>query len=238
MLKRLNIELFILWINFQLLKRNFFKYYKYVIGLYFLSITGKYYPLRPAYYFARYVDDVADRDLPFPKNINSFDDFIKYVDSSYILNCVRNNLILKGIDKNIFEKNLEKFYLAMKFEYEREKNKQYKILELDNIYIQTFQPVIQITLWCLGSKIEASNINGLSLIQGIVYSYRDHQDDLGKGINNKPIEYSKYSDLEWFNLNKERIISMIKEINLKKIDKQAQILIDFILIPIKNKFEI
>jgi hypothetical protein len=237
-LDKIKVEVFIFKICINLLRRDFSKYYKYVIGLYFIGMFGIYKPLRLCYFYARYIDDVVDGDSNFPKEIFNIEGFLQYCKKLDILKSIKLKLLSKNISSLEIESIFESFYKSMIFDfYKKGKGLIYTKKELENIYLNSFNPVLQITLWCIDSKIDVSEICELSLIQGKVYSLNDYEIDFENGLDNKPKEYQDLSFVDWKKIEYENVLNLINILEKKKIDKQSSKLIKFILNPIKSQIK-
>lgn len=186
---------------FRLLKRSPEKYIRGVSGLYILSLAdsevGRL--ARASYFFIRHVDDVLDGggvpiSDPFSYVISMRDQIStgEFRETPPIVELARYALIVFGERAQEGDDPKQDMLNAIDtivFDYERSRKRRPLSADgLEDYYRSAFFPVVNLMLIGLGSKFRATDIPGLSLCQGRVYTVRDLEEDWEQGIINVPNE--------------------------------------------------
>lgn len=185
------------------------KYWAMVLSFYMKGLKGALPAkvFRAAYFFCRHIDDVLDGDR------TDFDGApVEYVEA--ILTAMEEDeggpsivelyrfsvkhLVDMAKDDEEPKQHFERVIRdAMLFDHERGKERW--ILsreELEQYYRDTFEPVMDLALMIAGSELRAANMPESVRTQGHLYSIRDIDDDLSKGIINIPKEELEQSGLD------------------------------------------
>ena len=215
-------EWFILISYLKLLFRNFNKYFKVSSTAYFAGTFGIVSAAKPAYFFCRYIDDIADGDHLLPeKEFRSLLEKLKAIITNNT--CAKTGLeatlkkALDSLHKNnqpkIVDDEFISFLDAMLHDYERRiHRKACSKEELLNIYDQSFKPVLHLAFLGLGVQIDEKYIYELGRLQGRIYAIQDLEEELKKGIINLPTEL-----LNEINLSTEKLCNTPR--TLQKTDR-------------------
>ena len=185
----------------RLLKQDPGKYLSRVKGLYLLSLAdcelGKV--ARASYFSLKSIDDALDGDrfdidnpLRYALDVRSQVVSGEFVEGSWTSELAEYSI--RGLERRAKSgDNPRNDFLAsidtMIFDYERSQDR--RILsaeELDNYYLQTFTPVLNLMFIGLESRLRAVDVPELAYTQGRVYSVRDIVDDWSRGTINIPVE--------------------------------------------------
>lgn len=175
-------------------------YSKMVLGLYALSLYGfeRGRVMRASYLPVRFVDDLLDGDAV------GLDDPLSYA-QKLSENISTNSLNETAIERqlryalNVLESKAkpndnprEDFIKAINtIIFDRVRASERRMLsaeEIERYYRDAFDPVINITLMAIDSKLRSTDVPALSYGQGRVYSVRDFEEDWNRGIINIPRE--------------------------------------------------
>ncbi len=184
-----------------LLKRDFNKYKRGVVGLYLLSVygleTGS--TFRSAYYFVRHIDDVLDGDRQISSDpLGYVQDLRLQVETGNYAPGLSVAILAKDAINHLERKRNRKLSDDPKldflcsidgiiFDYERSKERRVLTREqLEDYYFRAFDPVVNLTLMILDSSLRSRDIPVMSYGQGRVYSVRDLENDWIRGTINIP----------------------------------------------------
>jgi len=183
----------------RVLKRDFRKYSKIVTSLYLGAFVDFEISRlsRCAYFFFKYLDDIADGDFPLNNPLSYLEKVknqieIRDFDNSemgFLARDIINRLESgNGRENNPREKILASLDSII-FDYKRSiERKTLSYSELMEYYRLSFFSVIDLCLMGIKSDISAEDISGFCYSQGRVYSVRDLEEDWKKGIINIPAE--------------------------------------------------
>lgn len=173
-------------------------YFKNVLGLYALSFYGieRSRIMRASYLPIRKVDDALDGDAPKIK------DPLQYAEN--LRSNIANHQLGKTPEERLLQYSLDALEQKAKpnddprgdfvkaieeimFDYARTTERRLLSAEqIEKYYRDAFDPVINITLLAIDSKLRSKDIPALSYGQGRVYSARDFQEDWERGMINVP----------------------------------------------------
>lgn len=180
---------------------------KYWIMVSHMYLAGLKTPLqsrvfRAAYFFCRHLDDVLDGDREIsgdPENyvctildgMDGKNRAPKIVDLyKFVIGKLGNN----GMDNP--QRDFREIIGVMLFDYARSKDR--RVLtrqELEHYFNRTFVPVLNISLQIAESELRGNDLPGMVSTMGHLYSIRDMQIDLSRGIINVPQEELELSGL-------------------------------------------
>ena len=201
MFRLIRREFFILSIFLRLLARDFKKYFKVASLCYFIGVFRISRPAKPAYFFCRYMDDLADGDVRLPKKYHSLEHLVQRLKNridhgapgASKVEILLADVLLKY--EKYAQKNemvcdaLRAFLGSMLFDFNRRKNRTLLTgKELLDNYHFSFSAVIQLAAIGLQIEMPLDVIRGLGELQGRFYALQDIQSDLEKGIINIPQE--------------------------------------------------
>ncbi|TSC87614.1 MAG: hypothetical protein G01um101416_429 [Microgenomates group bacterium Gr01-1014_16] len=169
-----------------------------VVGLYALSLFGLEHSrvLRASYLPIRFVDDLLDGDahgvpdpLAYAQELSQRIEHDNLTNSRidrqlrYALEVLEPRALPTDNPRGDFIKAIQ----AIIFDYERASVKRLlSAKEIEQYFRDSFDPVINITLLAISSKLRSHNLPVLSYGQGRVYSARDFETDWKRGIINVP----------------------------------------------------
>ncbi len=160
---------------------------------------------RSAYFFFRHIDDVLDGDRKIstdPKDyvhsileeINGNNHGPKIIE---LYNYFMERIEDYKRDGDNPEEDSRKIIEIMLFDYQRSKEKTvYSRRELEEYFKRVYVPVMNISLMIARSQLRGKNIPEMVSIIGHLYSIRDMEIDLPRGIINIPIEELEQSGLK------------------------------------------
>lgn len=173
-------------------------YAKMVAGLYLLSLFGleRGRVMRASYMPVRFVDDLLDGDaqgiidpITYAKDLNSHIASNSLTNSRiekqlrYSLDVLESKAKANDDPRGDFVKAID----AIIFDHERASQRRIlSAAEIEQYYRNAFDPVMNITLLAIDSKLRSDDIPALSYGQGRVYSARDFEVDWKRGILNVP----------------------------------------------------
>lgn len=180
---------------------------KMVAGQYLLSLFGleRSRVLRTAYNPVRFVDDLLDGDA---QGVADPTVYAKELNRCIASNSLANSRIEKQLRYSLDvlkskakpnddpRGNFVKAIDAIIFDRERASVR--RVLsaeEIEQYYRNAFDPVMNITLLAIDSKLRSGDIPALSYGQGRVYSARDFEVDWNRGIINVPEDVISYAGL-------------------------------------------
>lgn len=187
-----------------LLKRDFNKYKRNVVGLYLLSAygleTGS--TFRSAYYFVRHIDDVLDGDRYISSDPWGYVQDLRiqvetgnYAPGLSVATLAKDAISHLERQRKPSDDPRQDFLRSIDgiiFDYERSKER--KVLtqdQLEDYYFRAFDPVVNLTLMILNSSLRSKDIPVMSYGQGRIYSVRDLGNDWVRGIINIPEDVLK-----------------------------------------------
>lgn len=181
------------------------KYWKIVSHMYLAELRN---PLqsrvfRAAYFFCRHIDDVLDGDRKITDNPEGYVHSIiagmdgkgnapRIVD---LYEFAISKLGGNGADNP--QRDFRRVIDVMLFDYERARDR--RVLtkrDLNNYFSNTFVPVLNISLQIGDSNLRGCDVPEIVSTMGHLYSIRDLEVDLSKGIVNIPQEELELSSLK------------------------------------------
>lgn len=184
------------------------KYWPLLLNFYWKSLknTLPVQVFRASYFFCRHIDDVLDGDRYISSDPEQYvQDILKAMKIGHggpeitelyrFATCHLVNMTLNG------EKPEEHFRRvvqdAMLFDYQRaEERRVLTRQELEEYYQNTFAPVLDLALIIAGSSLRSKDIPEAISTQGHLYSIRDLDKDLPRGVINIPREELALSGIE------------------------------------------
>jgi hypothetical protein len=164
-----------------------------------------------AYHFCRWVDDVADGDMPLPEPQEDFASLVEALKahlsgcSALLAEDTDLEFLLKRtlqkLDKHLVpsidaRKEMGLFLDAMRVEHDkRVEGVIFSRVELEALYKDSFGPPHMLAFAALGSNCSGEAIADLFQLQGRLYAVRDLTPELSKGIVFIPLEVVEESGL-------------------------------------------
>ncbi len=148
---------------------------------------------RAAYFFCRHIDDILDGDriIPYPREyVSSIQKGMEGDSGPRIVDLYK--FVMNRVDG--VENDFRELIDMMLFDYDRSLEK--RILtgqELRDYYRRLFFPVFDIGFRVVGSSLRGNDVSDMVEVLGRLYSIRDMEEDLSKGVINIPKEEIKQS---------------------------------------------
>ncbi len=185
---------------------------------------------RTSYFFCRDVDDVLDNDKKFKGNRLEYAlEILAHVKGESTSNLPIVKLFdfsIKGLEKiMLLDDNPRKDFAdeieIMIYDYKRSQERRLlSQAEIEEYYLKTFIPVLNIALIGAGSKYRGKDVANLAYLMGQVHSIRDLKKDLSEGTINIPREIIK--NLELKNLHNSKEVKMWIENENQTIQKRYE----------------